>query len=250
MKKNGLFSRFDFPLPATVPPCCCSCQQLMPELGGARCEAFAYCLIIQTRHEGLRPTARRATMAVDPIYSAAMSSVITQGKPSSASAAFASDFISTVAELRTLSRVEKLRQECRALCKPPPQCSDGVDNDQDGKTDFPADPGCSSVTDESESPDPPRRPQCSDGMDNDQDGKADIPADPGCSSATDDSESPDPPPRSVSFLCPLSKVIPYTGYILYLGACGNAFVQPGTVTSIRYVPGLFPMGLVYFRWAF
>lgn len=38
--------------------------------------------------------------------------------------------------------------------------------------------------------------QCSDGLDNDGDGKSDYPADPGCSSSTDDSESPDPtPPR-------------------------------------------------------
>jgi hypothetical protein len=35
-----------------------------------------------------------------------------------------------------------------------PQCSDGQDNDADGKTDFPADPGCGSFTDDSESPDP------------------------------------------------------------------------------------------------
>ena len=36
-----------------------------------------------------------------------------------------------------------------------PECSDGVDNDSDGKTDHPSDPGCASVTDDSESPDPP-----------------------------------------------------------------------------------------------
>jgi endonuclease YncB( thermonuclease family) len=38
---------------------------------------------------------------------------------------------------------------------PSPQCSDGTDNDLDGKTDFPTDLGCSSATDTSESPDPP-----------------------------------------------------------------------------------------------
>jgi hypothetical protein len=36
-------------------------------------------------------------------------------------------------------------------------------------------------------------PACSDGKDNDGDGKSDA-ADPGCESATDESESPDPPP--------------------------------------------------------
>ena len=41
-----------------------------------------------------------------------------------------------------------------------PQCSDGLDNDSDGKTNFPADPGRTSVSDDSESPDPvtPRPP--------------------------------------------------------------------------------------------
>ena len=33
---------------------------------------------------------------------------------------------------------------------PKPACSDGVDNDADGKADYPADPGCSSLTDTSE----------------------------------------------------------------------------------------------------
>ena len=37
---------------------------------------------------------------------------------------------------------------------PSPQCSDGVDNDGDGQTDFPDDPGCSSATDTTESPNP------------------------------------------------------------------------------------------------
>lgn len=37
----------------------------------------------------------------------------------------------------------------------PSQCSDRLDNDGDRRTDFPADPGCSSPTDNSESPDPP-----------------------------------------------------------------------------------------------
>jgi len=73
------------------------------------------------------------------------------------------------------------------------QCADGKDNDGDVKVDM-ADPGCSSASDNSESPDPaPPAPkaQCADGSDNDGDGKVDL-ADPGCSSSTDDSESPDP----------------------------------------------------------
>jgi cysteine-rich repeat protein len=73
-------------------------------------------------------------------------------------------------------------------------CSDGNDNDGDGKIDYPADPGCSSTTDDSEV-DPPVNPppsityQCNDGLDNDSDGKIDYPADPGCSSTTDNDET-------------------------------------------------------------
>ena len=65
-----------------------------------------------------------------------------------------------------------------------PQCSDKVDNDGDGKIDFPADPGCTSAQDDSEIDF-----ECSDKVDNDGDGKIDFPADPGCSSAVDDSET-------------------------------------------------------------
>ncbi|MDQ3355475.1 MAG: efflux RND transporter permease subunit, partial [Actinomycetota bacterium] len=71
---------------------------------------------------------------------------------------------------------------------PRPHCSDRVDNDSDGTTDFGKDPGCESATDDSEAPDP----RCSDRLDNDSDGRTDLGDDPGCESATDDSEAPDP----------------------------------------------------------
>jgi hypothetical protein len=45
----------------------------------------------------------------------------------------------------------------------PAICSDGVDNDGDGLTDFPADPGCGAGTGTLENP------QCDDGLDNDGD---------------------------------------------------------------------------------
>jgi len=63
-------------------------------------------------------------------------------------------------------------------------CSDGKDNDGDGKTDFPADVDCASAAD----PDETRTPQCADAADNDGDGKIDFGADLGCSSLLDDSE--------------------------------------------------------------
>lgn len=42
-----------------------------------------------------------------------------------------------------------------SLCDAPPLCSDGVDNDADGKIDFPSDPGCESATDGDETDPPP-----------------------------------------------------------------------------------------------
>src|SRR5205085_508797 len=109
---------------------------------------------------------------------------------------------------------------------PPKQCSDGLENDADGKTDQ-ADPGCHtdgnaansgaydpSDDDETNPPQPARSdghdndtdtnvdqadpeadtpPACADGLDNDGDGKTDYDGgDPGCTAPGDDSE--DNPP--------------------------------------------------------
>ena len=53
-----------------------------------------------------------------------------------------------------------------------PLCSDGVDNDRDGFTDFAGgDPGCSSATDDSEKD---VSLACDDGIDNDGDGNIDF----------------------------------------------------------------------------
>lgn len=88
--------------------------------------------------------------------------------------------------------------DCQNPPNEPPQCRDGIDNDGDGLTDFPADPGCANADDNAEAPNPPPPPppppavQCSDGIDNDGDGKIDM-ADSGCSNTTDNDET-DPPP--------------------------------------------------------
>ena len=73
------------------------------------------------------------------------------------------------------------------LCPLVPECSDGVDNDGDGATDWPADFSCSSPNDDDES-DP--LSQCQDGLDNDSDGQTDWPNDTGCYSAQDNNELP------------------------------------------------------------
>jgi hypothetical protein len=54
--------------------------------------------------------------------------------------------------------------------------------------DFPDDPDCSSASDDSEGVGA-GGPQCSDGVDNDGDGKVDFPDDPQCSSESDATEA-------------------------------------------------------------
>jgi hypothetical protein len=73
----------------------------------------------------------------------------------------------------------------------PPACSDDRDNDGDGKTDYPFDPGCLNGNQDSEQTPAPtarRCPQCGDGRDNDGDGRMDYPGDSGCQNAADDDE--------------------------------------------------------------
>jgi hypothetical protein len=68
-----------------------------------------------------------------------------------------------------------------------PACSDGIEDDGDGLTDFPNDPGCTSADDLDE-----RSPwlACDDGDDNDGDGLTDYPADPGCKDPASGLENP------------------------------------------------------------
>ncbi|HPG24915.1 MAG TPA: flagellar basal body FlgE domain-containing protein [Myxococcota bacterium] len=66
-------------------------------------------------------------------------------------------------------------------------CSNGRDDDGDGRTDHPEDPGCRSPLDDAEQA---LEIACDDGRDNDGDGLIDHPADPGCLDPADDDESP------------------------------------------------------------
>jgi hypothetical protein len=65
-----------------------------------------------------------------------------------------------------------------------PACSDGVDQDGDGRFDFPQDPGCASAAAAFEDP------ACDNGADDDGDGLADFPDDPGCGLAAGARENP------------------------------------------------------------
>jgi hypothetical protein len=61
-------------------------------------------------------------------------------------------------------------------------CDDGVDNDEDGRVDWPDDPQCASADERSE------HRACSNGLDDDGDGNVDHPDDPGCFSVSNDLE--------------------------------------------------------------
>jgi len=70
----------------------------------------------------------------------------------------------------------------------PSACLDGIDNDGDGKIDYPNDPGCTNLADNDEA-NPTSAPVCSNGNDDDMDGATDWPADFGCAAAGATSEA-------------------------------------------------------------
>jgi hypothetical protein len=67
-----------------------------------------------------------------------------------------------------------------------PACSDGIDNDCDGLTDWPDDPGCSGPDDDDEH----GTNECDDGIDNDHDGKIDFHVGMRCGPGDDKCKSP------------------------------------------------------------
>ena len=83
--------------------------------------------------------------------------------------------------------------DVRLSAQPVPECGNRVDDDGDGRVDFPDDPQCQSAADTAEGP-PSEVPRCADGADNDGDGQTDL-TDPGCFDGDDDDEAdPDEPP--------------------------------------------------------
>ena len=88
-----------------------------------------------------------------------------------------------------------------------PSCSDGLDDDGDGLTDYPSDPGCTNALDSSERG---ASYQCDNGIDDDGDGFLDFPNDPDCLGPTDETEAaPAPVPTgmlgaSILTLCMLA----------------------------------------------
>jgi hypothetical protein len=74
------------------------------------------------------------------------------------------------------------------------ECADGIDNDENGRWDFPFDEGCSSKADDEEESEEIEGnetvhiPECQDGLDNNGNGRWDFPFDEGCSSPEDTEE--------------------------------------------------------------
>jgi hypothetical protein len=104
------------------------------------------------------------------------------------------------------------------------ECIDGLDNNGDGKTDFPFDPGCSSTSDDSEVTvcPGPACPACSDGVDNDLDGQTDFPNDVTCSSASFETEAcrTTEPVRTITSLVMTGNTVPQTND--FTPSCGSS----------------------------
>ena len=77
---------------------------------------------------------------------------------------------------------------------PETACANRVDDDADGRIDFPDDPGCASAADDDESDQAPGL-QCSNGLDDDDDGLFDV-WDPDCTSPSDPTERGDNTPTA------------------------------------------------------
>jgi len=63
------------------------------------------------------------------------------------------------------------------------QCLNAADDDEDGRVDYPADPGCDNPNDRTEAT-PAVPPVCGNDIDDDGDGEIDFPSDPGCTAAS------------------------------------------------------------------
>jgi hypothetical protein len=70
-----------------------------------------------------------------------------------------------------------------------PECADGIDDDGDGLTDYPDDPGCFDAFDDDERG---AIYECDNGIDDDGDGLTDFPDDDGCLHPTNAIEAPEP----------------------------------------------------------
>lgn len=102
----------------------------------------------------------------------------------------------------------------------PAECGDAIDNDADGLTDYPDDPGCLDATDDTESS---PTPECSDGVDNDGDGETDFPADTACTDQHDTAEGYSCPGTYSSYAASGSTSCFYTSVTIRFNRDRHAF---------------------------
>ncbi len=114
-------------------------------------------------------------------------------------------------------------------------CLNGIDDDGDGRRDYPLDPGCARPEDRDET-DPIVTPACANDEDDDMDGQVDYPLDPGCTSAADDDELDEcgPGVRFEDYPVGQPSVLLDTsmGTNEFVGSCGG---QGAAETVLRYV---------------
>ncbi len=149
-------------------------------------------------HDDVAPSDR--TSRITRSLAAGVYYIIVQGKD----ATQAGMYTITVRKFKVEGEMCNVQSECGPglFCRIPaggtqkictrPVCSDGLDDDADGKIDFPNDPGCLTEADPDEvddCPGGPTCPKCSDAVDNDGDGNTDYPSDESCKAAGDGSEA-------------------------------------------------------------
>ena len=89
------------------------------------------------------------------------------------------------------------------MSNPQPACNNGIDDDEDGLTDWPLDPGCTGYADENEvganeENFPQNARACHNAQDDDFDGLIDYPDDPDCVGASWRHEDPPPCPEGIN----------------------------------------------------
>jgi hypothetical protein len=124
------------------------------------------------------------------------------------------------------------------ISRAPAACNDGLDNDNDGVIDYPADSGCSSITDNDETVQPAL---CADGKDNDNDGLTDYPNDPGCTAADDNNEYNPPAPTDLPADVKISS--DWTS-----GYCADVSVTNDTSATVEWQTSFSVQGLVNSFW--
>lgn len=92
---------------------------------------------------------------------------------------------------------------------------------------------------------PPSQPQCSDGLDNDGDGRTDHPADPGCTDAADADETdpvPPPPPGSTKIVAAAGDIVCDPSAFAFPGTDPTKCQHRATAALLAAADAVLPLG--------